>query len=94
MTTSGTGRRPGQAGRSGDAKSGAGAPAGTTAEGQAGAASRAKGRGADKQVLVYEPSGPIGGTFVCSRCGAAAPHPDLLGHRPECPYLDGEVPRG
>jgi hypothetical protein len=45
---------------------------------------RAEGRG--KQVLLYAPQGPIGGVFVCSRCGAAALQPDLLDHRGDCPY--------
>lgn len=39
-----------------------------------------------KQVLLYAPQGPIGGVFVCSRCGAAALQPDLLDHRGDCLY--------
>ena len=45
---------------------------------------RAEHRG--KQVLLYAPHGPIGGVFVCSRCGTAALQPDLLDHRGDCPY--------
>jgi len=45
---------------------------------------RAEHRG--KQVLLYAPRGPIGGVFVCSRCGVAALQPDLLDHRGDCPY--------
>ena len=42
-----------------------------------------------KQVLLYEPLGPLGGTFTCSRCGAAALQPDLLDLRPDCAYVSG-----
>jgi hypothetical protein len=49
---------------------------------------------ADTQVLLYQPSGPIGGTFICSRCGAAALQPDLLDHRGDCEYVvvGGDLP--
>ena len=40
-----------------------------------------------KQLLVYRPHGLLGGTFVCSRCGAAALHPDLLTHARDCIYF-------
>jgi len=45
---------------------------------------RAEERG--KQVLLYAPQGPLGGIFVCSRCGASALQPDLLDHRADCLY--------
>lgn len=45
---------------------------------------RAEGRG--KQVLLYAPRGPLGGSFACSRCGASELQPDLLDHRADCPY--------
>ncbi len=45
-----------------------------------------------KMVLLYEPSGLLGGTFTCSRCGASAPQPDLLDHLPDCGYLFGPPP--
>ena len=48
------------------------------------ALARAEARG--RQVLVYAPDGPLGGMFVCSRCGASALQPDLLDHRPDCAY--------
>jgi len=48
------------------------------------ALARAETRG--KQVLVYSPQGPLGGVFVCSRCSASALQPDLIDHRPDCPY--------
>jgi hypothetical protein len=44
-----------------------------------------------KQVLLYEPSGPIGGTFICACCGAAALQPDLIAHRPDCRYDPARV---
>ena len=44
------------------------------------------GAGAPRQLLLYAPSGPIGGTFICSRCGAAALQPDLIGHGRDCIY--------
>lgn len=50
---------------------------------------RAEHRG--KQVLLYAPNGPLGGVFVCSRCGASELQPDLLDHRADClyrPYRD------
>lgn len=46
--------------------------------------SRAEARG--RQVLLYAPLGPLGGTFACSRCGASALQPDLLTHHRDCPY--------
>ena len=51
------------------------------------ALARAETRG--KQVLVYSPHGPLGGEFVCSRCGASALQPDLIDHLPDCPYRPG-----
>ena len=48
---------------------------------------REAGRSGGKQLLVYRPHGLLGGTFVCSRCGAAALHPDLLTHARDCVYL-------
>lgn len=39
-----------------------------------------------KQLLFYTPSGPLGGWFTCSRCGAAAWQPDLIGHASGCAY--------
>ncbi len=49
--------------------------------------SRAQGR----QILFYAPSGLLGGTFTCSRCGASGPQPDLMQHGRDCGY--GERPR-
>ena len=46
-----------------------------------------------RQLLLYAPAGPIGGSFICSRCGALAFQPDLIGHRPGCLYLAGTAPR-
>lgn len=48
------------------------------------ALTRAEERG--KQVLLYAPQGPLGGLFVCTRCGASALQPDLLDHRDDCLY--------
>lgn len=45
---------------------------------------RAEQRG--KQLLLYVPQGPLGGSFACSRCGASELQPDLLDHRAGCPY--------
>ncbi len=45
---------------------------------------RAEARG--RQVLLYAPHGPLGGSFLCSRCGASALQPDLLMHADGCLY--------
>ena len=60
-----------------------GAATGTPPQ-RAEALARAEERG--KQVLLYAPNGPLGGIFVCSRCGASAWQPDLLDHRADCAY--------
>jgi hypothetical protein len=39
-----------------------------------------------RQILFYAPSGLLGGTFTCSRCGASGQQPDLIGHGRECSY--------
>lgn len=38
------------------------------------------------QLLRYEPSGLLGGTFTCTSCGAQGWQPDLLVHGAGCPY--------
>ena len=45
---------------------------------------RAEARG--RQVLLYAPDGPLGGTFTCTRCAASALQPDLLDHGTACRY--------
>lgn len=45
---------------------------------------RAESRG--RQVLLYAPDGPLGGTFTCSRCAASAWQPDLLDQGTACRY--------
>lgn len=47
---------------------------------------RAERRG--RQVLLYAPDGPLGGTFTCTRCAATALQPDLLVHRTACFYRE------
>jgi hypothetical protein len=39
-----------------------------------------------RQVLFYDPDGPIGGTFTCTVCLAQGWQPDLLQHAADCPY--------
>lgn len=39
---------------------------------------------AGRQLLIYQPDGPLGGTFTCTRCAAQAWQPDLLPHVPGC----------
>lgn len=39
-----------------------------------------------RQVLVYTPDGPLGGTFTCTQCRAQAWQPDLLDHTAGCAY--------
>lgn len=39
-----------------------------------------------RQLLLYAPDGPLGGSFVCFRCGASALQPVLLQHAQTCPY--------
>lgn len=46
----------------------------------------------DRQLLVYQPDGPLGGTFSCPLCGAQAWQPDLLDHAPACPYRRADAP--
>ena len=41
---------------------------------------------AGRQLLIYQPDGPVGGTFTCTRCAAQAWQPDLLPHAPGCPF--------
>lgn len=52
--------------------------------GREAALARAEARG--KQILLYAPEGPLGGIFVCSRCGTSALQPDLIDHRGTCLY--------
>jgi hypothetical protein len=37
-------------------------------------------------LLIYQPDGPLGGTFTCTRCAAQAWQPDLLPHAPGCVF--------
>lgn len=46
-------------------------------------------RATGPQVLIYTPDGPLGGTFTCTLCRTQAWQPDLLQHRPDCPFLPG-----
>ena len=39
-----------------------------------------------RQLLYYDPDGPIGGTFTCTVCLALGWQPDLLQHAGDCPY--------
>lgn len=39
-----------------------------------------------RQLLVYTPDGPVGGTFTCTQCQAQGWQPDLLDHAALCPY--------
>ena len=39
-----------------------------------------------RQVLLYAAEGPLGGSFLCFRCGATALQPVLLQHASTCPY--------
>ena len=66
------------------------APHDTGDQAREAALARAEARG--KQVLFYAPQGPLGGLFVCSRCGASALQPDLLGHRADCLYASAPRP--
>lgn len=43
-----------------------------------------------RQLLLYAAEGPLGGSFLCFRCGASALQPVLLQHAPTCPYHPGE----
>ena len=52
--------------------------------------SAAEARG--KQMLLYEPAGPLGGSFTCARCGAVALQPDLLLHAAGCRYAGSGLP--
>lgn len=45
-----------------------------------------------KQMLLYEPVGPLGGNFTCVRCGAVALQPDLLTHAAGCRYAGSGLP--
>jgi hypothetical protein len=48
------------------------------------ALARAEARG--RQLLLYAAEGPLGGSFVCFRCGASALQPVLLQHTVDCLY--------
>lgn len=39
-----------------------------------------------RQLLLYAAEGPLGGSFLCFRCGASALQPVLLQHSRTCPY--------
>jgi hypothetical protein len=39
-----------------------------------------------RQLLLYAAEGPLGGSFVCFRCGASALQPVLLQHAAACLY--------
>lgn len=43
-----------------------------------------------RQLLLYAADGPLGGSFVCFRCGASALQPVLLQHGRNCPYHPGD----
>lgn len=49
-------------------------------------------RPGQRQLLVYTPDGPLGGTFTCLACAAQAWQPDLLDHAPGCPHRHGPAP--
>jgi hypothetical protein len=46
------------------------------------------------QLLQWEPSGLLGGTFTCTRCAAQAWQPDLLVHGTDCAYRASAQPPG
>ena len=45
-----------------------------------------------RQVLLYAAEGPLGGSFLCFRCGASALQPVLLQHAGSCPYHPSQTP--
>ncbi len=46
-----------------------------------------------RQLLLYAPQGPLGGTFSCPVCGTAGMQPDLLDHAAQCLYARRVEPR-
>jgi hypothetical protein len=64
----------------------AAAPVGATVPPPSREANLARAEQRGRQVLLYAPDGPMGGSFACTRCIATALQPDLLVHREGCPY--------
>ena len=62
------------------------APPTPDASSAAAAAPPAAARALRRQLLVYTPDGPVGGTFTCTQCQAQGWQPDLLDHAALCPY--------
>ena len=47
---------------------------------------------AGRQLLIYQPDGPLGGTFSGTHCPAQAWQPDFQQHAPGCPLCPPPLP--